>query len=123
MKTAAPVGDFESRGRSETLAAAGGLRCWSDAAGLLLLHTAALLAPHPSVPVSAPAIVPGAQGPVALLQVHGVQVPAQLVGHGTGPAPPGDTLSGFQVRVGRDGGAWERRARIEGLGSEPCADG
>lgn len=91
--TPAPVGDFQSSGRCESGGGGGGGGGGGSGCD-----------PHPTelfivflVPVSCPVAVAGAQGLVALLNVHGVQVSPQLEGHRTGPALPGDNLTGFHL--------------------------
>lgn len=75
MKSAAPVGDFESRRWRES-PAGGGFSRDPHAAELIVVL---LLASQSSAPVLGPANVSGAEGLVALLQIHRVQVSAQLI--------------------------------------------
>lgn len=69
MYTHTPVGDLERRRWCEHVAD-GGFGCDPHATELVIV----LLIPCSSLPVFGPAAVPGAQGLVALLQVHSVQV-------------------------------------------------
>lgn len=93
MKSAAPVGDFESRRRRES-PAGGGFSRDPHATELIVVL---LLASHSPAPVLGPANVSGAEGLVALLQIHRVQVSAQLIGYSAGPALSGDSLTGFHL--------------------------
>lgn len=65
---AAPVGDFKSSGRRESVGG-GGSGCDPHTTELFIVFF---------IPVSCPAAVAGAQGLIALLNVYGVQVSTQL---------------------------------------------
>lgn len=67
----APVGDFKSSGRCESVGGGGGggSGCDPHTAELFILFV---------IPVSCPAAVAGAQGLIALLNVYGIQVSTQL---------------------------------------------
>lgn len=106
VHTHTPVGDFESSRGCEHVAD-GGFGCDSHATELVIV----LLIPHSSLPVFGPATVPGAQGLVALLQVHSVQVSIQLKWHRAGPALPRHSLTRFHLWIRRDRGIWMRRER------------
>lgn len=69
MYTAAPVGDFKSSRWCEFIAGCG-FGCDPHATKLFSVILIPLFFP----PVCGPAAVPGTQGLVALLQVHGIQV-------------------------------------------------
>lgn len=86
----APVGDFQSSGRCESGGGGGGAGCDPHTTELFIVF---------SIPVFSPAAVAGAQGLIALFNVHGVQVSTQLEGYRTGPALPGHNLTGFHLRV------------------------
>lgn len=101
--TAAPVGDFESSRWCESIAG-GGFGCDPHATELFIV----LLIPHSSPPVSGPAAVPGAQGPVALLKIYSIQVSTQLKRYSAGPALPRDSFTGFHLWIRRDRGTWIR---------------
>lgn len=90
--TAAPVGDFESSRWRESIAG-GGFGCDPHATELFIVF----LIPHSSPPVSGPAAVPGAQGPVALLKIYSIQVSTQLKRYRAGPALPRDSFTGFHL--------------------------
>lgn len=66
----APVGDFKSSGRGESVGGGGGgSGCDPHTAELFIVFF---------IPVSCPGAVAGAQGLIALLNVYGIQVSTQL---------------------------------------------
>lgn len=92
-----PVGDFQSSRWCE-LVTGGWLGCDSHSAEFFGVVSGGRASP----PVSGPAGVPGSQGPVALLQVDGVQISIQLERDGARPALPGHGLTGLNLcRIGK----------------------
>lgn len=106
VHTNIPVGDFKSR-RGCELVVSCGFGSGSHATELFIV----ILIHQSSPSVLGPAIVPGAHGPVALLQVHSIQVSIQLKWHWAGPALSRHSLSGFPLWRGRDRGIWIRWER------------
>lgn len=99
MRRAAPVCDFKGSGRRSESVAVGGSGCHPHTTELVIVFV---------ILVSGPAAVAGAQGPIALLKVYSIQVSTQLEWYRTGPAFPGDSLTGFHLRVRWDRRAWSR---------------
>lgn len=87
-----PVGDFQSSRWCEFVTG-GWLGCDSHSAEFFAVVSGGRASP----PVSGPAGVPGSQGPVALVQVDGVQISIQLERDRARPALPGHGLTGLYL--------------------------